>query len=291
MPHRGRARVPAIGDDGGAWVDIGILTLGTTTSTDVAVLARRAEELGFHSLWVPEHPVVPVHTRQAVPELYRHFTDPFVALSRASAVTTRLKLGTAVCLVPEHHPLVLAKEIASLDMYSGGRFLFGVGAGWLREESEVMGGDFDHRWTQTIESIRAMKELWTNEVSEFHGRYYGFPPVYHGPKPVSRPHPPVLLGSRSPRVFERIVADADGWIPIDPSPAEIESARATLDALAQAAGRDPALIQIVADDVDADRQRLADLSSAGSDVAVLGPRTPDRQWTVSDLDRAAGAVL
>ena len=272
-------------------MEIGVLTLNTSESTDAAVIGRRAEELGFDSLWVPEHQVVPVHTRESVPELYSRFPDPFVTLSRVSAVTDRLKLGTAVCLVPQHHPLILAKEIASLDMYSGGRFLFGVGSGWIREEGEILGVDFDRRWTQTMEAIRAMKELWTGETSEFHGDYYDFPPVYHYPKPVSRPCPPVLLGSAAPKVFERIVADADGWIPIGATPAEIESARATLDTLAEAAGRDPATLQIVADDVDADRQTIADLASAGADAAILGPRTPDSQWTVSELERAAEAVL
>ena len=114
-------------------------------------------------------------------------------------------------------------------MYSAGRFVFGVGSGWMREEGEILGVDFDRRWTQTMEAIRAMKELWAGETSEFHGDYYDFPPVYHYPKPVSRPRPPILLGSTAPRVFERIVADADGWIPIGATPAEIESARATLD--------------------------------------------------------------
>ena len=272
-------------------MEIGILTLGTSESVDATVIGRRAEELGFHSLWVPEHQIVPVRTREPVPELYRHFPDPFVTLSRVSAVTDRLKLGTAVCLVPQHHPLILAKEVASLDMYSAGRFVFGVGSGWMREEGEILGVDFDRRWTQTMEAIRAMKELWAGETSEFHGDYYDFPPVYHYPKPVSRPRPPILLGSTAPRVFERIVADADGWIPIGATPAEIESARATLDRLAAAAGRDPAALQIVADDVDADRQTIADLASAGADAAILGPRTPDSQWTVSELERAADAVL
>ena len=272
-------------------MEIGILTLNTSGSTDAAVLGRRAEELGFDSLWVPEHQVVPVDTRESVPELYRHFPDPFVTLSRVSAVTERLKLGTAVCLVPQHNPLVLAKEVASLDMYSGGRFLFGVGSGWIREEGDVLGVDFDRRWTQTMEALRAMNELWSGETSEFHGDCYDFPAVYHYPKPVSSPRPPILLGSAAPRVFERIVADADGWIPIRVSPSEIESGRRQLDALAEAAGRDPATLQIVADDVDADRQKIADLESAGADAAILGPRTPDSQWTLSELERAAEAVL
>ena len=197
---------------------IGILTLNTSESADATVIGRRAEELGFDALWVPEHQVVPVHTRESVPELYRQFPDPFVTLSRVSAVTERIKLGTAVCLVPQHNPLILAKEVGSLDMYSGGRFLFGVGAGWIREEGEILGVDFDRRWAQTMEAIRAMNELWSGDTSEFHGDCYDFPAVYHYPKPVSGPRPPILLGSAAPRVFERIVADADGWMPIQVTP-------------------------------------------------------------------------
>ena len=105
-----------------------------------------------------------------------------------------LKLGTGICLVPERNPLLLAKEIATLDMYSHGRFLFGIGAGWLREETELMGGDFAHRWSQTREAVLAMKELWTTTESEYHGRYYDFAPVYSFPRPTQRPHPPVYLG-------------------------------------------------------------------------------------------------
>ena len=120
--------------------------------------------------------------------------DPFVALARASGTTKRIRLGTGIVLVPERHPLLLAKEVATLDRFSGGRFLFGIGAGWLREETEIMGGDFDHRWTQTRESVLAMKALWTKPEAEFQGRYYRFPLVRSYPKPAQQPHPPVLLG-------------------------------------------------------------------------------------------------
>ena len=152
---------------------------------DVAVLAKAAEELGFESIWVPEHPVLPVHTSSpwpgspdgVIPESYSHMIDPFVALSRASAVTSTLKLGTGICLVPERNPMLLAKVIATLDHFSGGRFLFGIGAGWLREETEMMGGNFPHRWGHTRESVLAMKELWTKDEAEYHGKYVDFPPA------------------------------------------------------------------------------------------------------------------
>src|SRR5215813_4558421 len=122
---------------------------------DVGFMASKVEELGFESFWCAEHPFIPVHSKSrfpgsadgVIPESYRHFIDPFVALARASGVTSRIKLGTGIVLVPERHPLVLAKEISTLDLFSSGRFLFGIGAGWLREETELMGGDFDHRWS------------------------------------------------------------------------------------------------------------------------------------------------
>ena len=232
---------------------IGISTFPTDYSPDVAAVARRAEELGFESLWVPEHVIVPAGSSTkwpgsaegAIPKVYADIADPFVGLARASGVTERLMLGTAICLVPERNPLLLAKEVASLDMFSRGRFLFGIGAGWLREELELLGGDFDRRWGQTKEAVLAMKELWTQTKSEFHGEFYDFPPVYSFPRPVQRPHPPVLLGGMSERVFTRVVEWGDGWIPNRVTPAQ-RSARVAggSNELAQAAGRDPSSIEI-----------------------------------------------
>ena len=154
---------------------IGLSTILTEYSIDVAELAPRAEELGFESMWTPEQPTLPVVTEMEIPREWGDITDPFVLLSRAAAVTTTLKLGTAVCVVTERHPVSLAKTVATLDMYSSGRFLFGIGTGSIREQSNIFGSDFDHRWTQARESVLAMKELWTKEQSEYHGRYYDFP--------------------------------------------------------------------------------------------------------------------
>ena len=165
---------------------------------DVAALAQRAEDLGLESIWLGEHPIMPVVTASpypnspdgVIPESYAYFPDPFVQLARASAVTTRLRLATSICLVPERNPLLLAKKIATLDYFSGGRFIFGIGAGWLKEETEIMGGDFPHRWSQVREAVLAMKEIWTKDEAEFHGRYYDFPRC--GPIP-SRPRSPIRL--------------------------------------------------------------------------------------------------
>ena len=192
---------------------IGISTIATDASVDMIVLARRIEELGFESLWLPDQPVLPVDTEKPIPREWGDMVDPLISLSRASAVTSELMLGTAVLVVTERNPVMLAKEVATLDMHSRGRFLFGVGVGSIEEEAMILGSDFPHRWTQAHEAVLAMKELWTKEVSEFHGRYYDFPPVYCFPKPVSQPHPPVILGGYASNVFKRIIAWGDGWIP------------------------------------------------------------------------------
>ena len=157
---------------------------------DMATVAKRAEELGFESIWAPEHTLVPVNVETrfpysedgAVPPYYSHMMDPFVALSHASASTSTIKLGTGVTLLPERNPILLAKVIASLDHFSGGRTVVGIGAGWLREELDIMGGNFRRRWSQARESVLAMKELWTKDVSEFHGEFYDFPPVRSFPQ-------------------------------------------------------------------------------------------------------------
>ena len=180
-------------------MNIGIAMFVTQSSIDIAELAQACEAHGFESLWVPEHPAIPAGPKTpwpgspdgVIPQMYYECVDPFVALGRASAVTSTLKLGTGICLVPERNPILLAKEIATLDYLSNGRFLFGIGTGWLREETELFGIEFSQRIGYTRESIEAMKELWTKETGEYHGRHIDFPPIYSSPKPVQQPHPPV----------------------------------------------------------------------------------------------------
>ena len=280
-------------------MEIGISSFLTDYSVDVAVVAKRAEELGFSTLWVPEHSILPVNTDSPwpgsadgkVPKVYADIVDPFIALGRASAVTTTIKLGTGICLVPERNPLILAKEVATIDMYSKGRFKFGIGAGWLREETEIMGGDFPHRWAQTRESILAMKQLWTTVESEFHGKYYDFPPVYSFPMPVQRPHPPVLLGGMAKNVFKRIVEYGDGWMPNRVTPEDIKKGRATLDELAEAAGRDPKSIQIMVFGQQADRDLLNALEEAGADSVAVRLETGNEKEALERMEKMAKAVF
>ena len=176
---------------------IGVSMIISSHSIDITRIAQKAESLGFESLWLPEHPVIPVQVSSrypgsadgAIPAFMHDLVDPFIGLAQAAAVTRTIKLGTGICLVPERHPLLLAKEIATLDHLSHGRFLFGIGAGWLQEETEIMGGNFAHRWSQTREAILAMKELWSKDAAEYHGTFYNFPPVRSFPKPSQQPHP------------------------------------------------------------------------------------------------------
>jgi len=278
---------------------IGVSNFPTAHSVDPAVLAKRAEELGFDSFWVPEHAIMPVQTTSRypgsadglIPEGYDQIADPFVALARASATTRTIELGTGICLVPEHNPLLLAKEIATLDHLSGGRYLFGIGAGWLQEETEIMGGNFPHRWTQTREAIEAMKELWTKDESEYHGEYYDFPLVRCYPKPARKPHPPIFLGGTSRNVFKRIVAWGDGWMPTRATPEEIAQGRETLNELAAQAGRDPKSIHVIAYSMPPDRETVKDYEAAGADMGTHRIAIAPEKEALAELEDIARKVL
>lgn len=280
-------------------MEVGIFMALSSQALDVADLARQAEAVGFESLWLPEHPIMPVHSSSryhgtpdgSIPEYMTDMVDPYMALARAAAVTHTIKLGTSISLIPERNPLLTAKIIATLDLHSGGRFILGVGAGWLREETEIMGGDFDHRWSQTREAILAMKVLWTKAEAEFHGKYFDFPPVKCYPQPVQKPHPPIFLGGNARNVFRRVAGWADGWLPAGPTVEQVKAGRAALDERAVAAGRDPASIQITAFAVPADRERLQDYAAAGANRAIVMLPDSKDPAALAELERIGKAVL
>lgn len=279
---------------------IGVFLPASEFTADPAAIAKRAEEVGFTSFWAPEHPIIPVNTSTPfpgskdgkIPDAYSRMMDPFIVLARASAVTTTIKLGTGICLIPERNPLLLAKEVATLDHLSGGRFIFGIGAGWLKEETEIMGGDFPHRWTQTRDAIMAMKEMWTKDEAEYHGKYYDFPAVRSFPKPAQKPHPPIFMGGSSKNVFKRVVEWGNGWMPVRSTIDEIKHGRATLNELAKEAGRDPQTIEVLAFGFPGrfrEREEIKDLEKAGvTHVAIWLTQTGKE---VAEVEELAQRVL
>tara|TARA_B100001167_G_scaffold189723_1_gene154977 strand:- start:9 stop:851 length:843 start_codon:yes stop_codon:yes gene_type:complete len=266
---------------------------------DPAFMAKKAEDLGFDSIWYAEHPAVPVHsdspfpsTGGEIPWTYSHFTDPYIALARASAVTSDIKLGTGITLVPERNPLLLAKEVAALDHYSGGRFLFGIGTGWLREETELMGGDFAHRWTQTREALDVMKKLWEEDEAEHHGKYYKFPPVRSYPKPTQKPYPPILIGGAAKNVLRRVVDHADGWLPNRVTPTVLKDSRKQIDTMAREAGRDPNSITITVYGQEPDPELFKALFEAGADRVVVRPEFVETETEMaSQLEKIAQVLM
>lgn len=201
--------------------DFGLFMFPTDYAIHPVELAKAAEEHGFESIFFPEHTHIPASRKTPfpggteLPKEYWHAHDPFVALGAAAAVTKKLKLGTGVCLVIERDPITLAKEVASLDTISNGRVVFGIGGGWNVEEMENHGAQYKRRWKIVREKVLAMREIWTKEAAEFHGEFVNFDPIWSYPKPVQKGGPPVLMGSQSKKVFERIADYCDGWMPIN----------------------------------------------------------------------------
>src|ERR1700722_16400247 len=235
-------------------MDIGILIIATARAGAIDTIARTVEERGYESIWIPEHPVIPIGFKTPVPvagggslpEHYGRWCDPFVALSIAAAVTKRIKLATGICLLPEREPLITAKAVASLDLYSGGRVVLGVGAGWLREETEAMGAHFGSRWKRLRETVEAMRVAWTEPEPSYAGELVHFPPLRCEPKPLQKPYPPILLGGHGPKVLERVARTYDGWMPLVPNPESLKRDVEALRKLAVDHGRKPESIHITA---------------------------------------------
>ncbi|MGI5220583.1 LLM class F420-dependent oxidoreductase [Nocardia sp. CA-290969] len=275
---------------------IGIFTGVSDESIGPADLARAVEDRGFESLFVAEHTHIPVTVATEYPgggeiprDYYRNL-DPFVTLSFAAAATRRLRIGTAVALAVQRDPIILAKEVASLDLASGGRFELGVGVGWLREELRNHGTDPRTRVALQRERLLAMSAIWTEEQAEFHGRFVDFDPLYSWPKPVQQPRPPVWLGGWGPSTHERILDHADGWlapvgIPLD----ELEKGVRELRSLADRHGRPPVpVIATLFDPQPRDLERLVELGIHRTLLGIV-PVLP-RDAALQRLDRFAEVV-
>lgn len=262
---------------------LGVMVLPTDQTMPVADLARAVEARGLSSLFLPEHTHIPMSRRTPYPggeplkPEFRRLLDPMVALSIAAAVTTTIELGTGVMLVNEHDPIALAKQIATLDHLSGGRFVLGTGFGWNEDEMEHHGVNPRQRRKVHREKVMAMRELWTQEEAEFHGEFVSFSPSWSWPKPERKPHPPILLGgAAAPKFFSHVIEYCDGWLPI--GGANLVTDIANLRSQAEEAGRDPNSLSINIFGALPDPGSLAHYQEIGVDRVVMG-LPPARRFT------------
>ena len=273
-------------------MQLGILQFSTDEAMHPAALAREVEARGFESLFFPEHTHIPTERRSPwpggpnLPREYLRTNDLFVALAMAAAATTKLRIGTGICLVIEHDPISLAKSVATLDSLSGGRVLFGIGGGWNAEEMENHGTNFRRRWEILRERIEAMRAIWTQDEATYHGEHVSFDPLWSWPQPVQKPHPPILLGSGSARGRQRVVDYCDGWMPIAGRDS-IEAGIADLHARADAAGRARDTINITAFGAPGDAAKLGRLRDAGVQRAILPVPPAAAEVVLPLLDRYA----
>jgi probable F420-dependent oxidoreductase len=272
---------------------IGVAMFATDYAIPIDELARETEARGFESLWVPEHTHIPISRRSPwagggeLPEEYRHTYDPFVSLMYAAASTKNLKLGTGICLVIERDTIITAKEVASLDRLSGGRFLFGIGGGWNAEEMEHHGTVYKTRFRKMGEQVRAMKEIWTKEVAEFHGEHVNFEPIWCWPKPAQQPHPPVLLGGESPYTLQRIVDYCEGWFPRSRNPELVTKGMVELKDRAAKAGRDMETISVSVFGAPGDQKLLDTYRDIGATRVILRLPSESRDIILPTLDQYA----
>ncbi|GAC1677481.1 MAG: LLM class F420-dependent oxidoreductase [Candidatus Dormibacteraceae bacterium] len=238
----------------------GVAIFPTDYAISMSELAPAAEELGFESLWVAEHSHIPVSRLskwpggEELPKHYSHTMDPFIALTIAALASRTIRLATGICLLIQRDPIHTAKEAASVDLVSNGRFMFGVGAGWNREEMADHGTEFSTRWKLLRERVEAVKAVWTQDEAEYHGDEVDFGPMWCWPKPVQKPYPPVLLGGSGPRILERVVRYADGWMP---NRGDSVERIPELQEMARAAGRAPIPVSFYPKPVASEIDRMA----------------------------------
>ena len=273
----------------------GLMIFPTASGMPMAQLGPAAESRGFESLWVAEHSHIPASRKSPwpggsqLPRMYFETLDPFVALTAAATTTTTLKVGTGICLVVQRDPIHTAKEVASLDQVSGGRFLFGVGGGWNIEEMNDHGTEGDGRFRLMRERIEAMKSIWQNEKAEYHGRHVDLDPLYMWPKPIQKPHPPIHVGGGFPGGARRALRYGNGWLPIAGRD-DLESQMKEVRQLAEAEQRDPNSLEISPFGVEADPSAIERYANAGANRIVFTLPPADADTLRPQLDRIAKAV-
>jgi probable F420-dependent oxidoreductase len=277
-------------------MDYGVVMFPTEYSIGPDEIARELDERGFESLWFAEHTHIPASRESpwpGGPELPRDYWssyDLFVALGAAAAASTRIKLGSGVCLVIEHDPIVLAKAVATVDRISNGRMLFGIGGGWNREEMANHGTAWRSRWRLLRERVLAMKAIWTQQEAEYHGEFVNFDKIWCDPKPVQKPHPPIIMGGDGPTTFDRIVEYGDGWMPILRPHTNPVARIPELHARLREAGRTPESAPVSIFFAPPDRAKLDALEAAGVSRAILGLPSAPRDAVLRRLDAFATAM-
>lgn len=273
-------------------IGVGIFPTAETIRPDV--LAAAAEQRGFGALWFPEHTHIPVdHTPYPaggpLPDFYRRTFDPFVALALAASTTSTITLATGICLLAQHDHIATAKAVASLDVVAGGRIRFGVGYGWNRPEVEHHGIAFEQRRAVVHERIQAVKALWTQDEASFDGDHVSLSPSHAWPKPLQKPHPPVVLGAGAgPRTFERLVDHCDGWLPIPGRGGSLSTLAPQLWQACEDAGRDPATMPIWVAGAKPDAATLERYAELGLAGAFFWLPQDDESQVLARLDDLAG---
>jgi len=263
-------------------MDFGASMFFTDYSMTPAALARALEERGFESVWAPEHSHIPLSRDSPfpgggdVPKRYYDVMDPFVTLTAAAMATKTLRVATGICLVVQRDPIQTAKLVASIDQVSGGRFVFGIGAGWNAEEMANHGTAFKTRMALMQERVEAMKAIWTQPKAEYHGQFVDFGPMMTWPKPVQKPHPPVLVGGNFPHGARRALAFGDAWMPLASMPAyaDIGEFIPRFRQMAAEVGRDPASVAIQVNNVPEEPARLARYREQGVILPILDRWVP-----------------
>ena len=271
----------------------GIAMFVTDETIGPAELARLVEERPFDSLWVPEHTHIPTSRRSPyaggkLPEYYKRTLDPFVALTAAAAATERILVGTGVILIVERDPIVTAKEAATLDLVSGGRAVIGVGAGWNLEEMENHGTDPRRRFSLMRERVEAMVAIWTSDEAAYHGRQVDFDPIWQWPKPVQRPHPPIMIGGSGAKVLDRVLAFGDEWGPNVGREERFADRIAELQRRAGEQGRDP--IPVSGFGVPHDPAAIEGLREIGVSRCIYWITPAGRDAAEAELDAIAAAI-
>jgi probable F420-dependent oxidoreductase len=277
---------------------IGLAMFFTDYSMRPDELGRAAEDRGFDSLWAPEHSHIPLSRKSPwpsggeLPKMYYDVMDPFVSLTAAAMATKTLLLGTGICLVVQRDPIQTAKTVASLDLLSGGRFLFGVGNGWNRDEIEDHGTVFESRHKLARERIEAMRVIWTKSKPEYHGEFVNFDPMMTWPKPVQKPHPPVIVGGSFPYGARRAIRYGNGWLPHRARPhyPDVAAFIPQFRQMAQEAGRDPAKLPITIWGVKEDYEALCADRDLGVTRVVLSLEAAKADVILPQLDRWAELI-